>query len=449
MNPLTAETTTATATTTGTTTATTTATTATAVGPTSEPPSRTTDRPARNAPLHPQPPTHPLTPVLLSAPDVGPLEEEYVLAAMRGGWIAPAGPDLDAFEAEVADRVGVDHAVGLASGTAALHLGLLGLGVRPGDVVVTSTFTFAATVNAIMYCGARPVFVDCDPATGNMDPTILCHTLRDLEEEWEHVGAVVPVDLFGKAADYSRLVPIAQHHGVPILADAAESLGATHAGRAAGAWGEAAAISFNGNKIMTTSGGGMLLTDDGDVAARARHLSTQAREPVAHYEHRDIGYNYRLSNLLAALGRAQLLRLDEMIARRHAIRRRYQELFAEVPGTRILGAAAASGVADGTPGADSHDNAWLAPLVVDPDVTGWDAHELGAWLARTAIETRPLWKPMHLQPVFAHARAELTGAAESLFGHGIALPSGSALTDDDVTRVCEGIQGFLRVRTRS
>ncbi|SMY11380.1 DegT/DnrJ/EryC1/StrS family aminotransferase [Brevibacterium jeotgali] len=377
-------------------------------------------------------------PVLLSSPDVGALEEDYVLAAMRGGWIAPAGPDLDAFEAEIAQRVGVEYAVGLSSGTAALHLGLLGLGVRPGDVVVTSTFTFAATVNAIVYCGARPVFIDCDPATGNMDPCLLARTLHSLEGEWERVGAVVPVDLFGKAADYSRIVPIARAHHVPVLADAAESLGSAHAGRAAGSWGDAAAISFNGNKIMTTSGGGMLLTDDGDVAARARHLSTQAREPVAHYEHRDVGYNYRLSNLLAALGRAQLVRLDAMIARRHEIRRRYEELFAEVPGARILGGA----------GTDGSDNAWLTPLVVDPDEAGWDAPALGEWLARTAIETRPLWKPMHLQPVFAHARAELTGAAEHLFRHGLALPSGSALSDAEVERVLEEIRGFLGRRVR-
>lgn len=394
--------------------------------------------------------TVPRVPVLLSSPDVGALEEEYVLAAMRSGWIAPAGPDLDAFEAEIACRVGVDHAVGLSSGTAALHLGLLGLGVRPGDVVVTSTFTFAATVNAIVYCGARPVFIDCDPVTGNMDPCLLDRTLRSLEGEWERVGAVVPVDLFGKAADYSRIVPIAHGHHVPVFADAAESLGASHAGRAAGSWGDATAISFNGNKIMTTSGGGMLLTDDGEVAARARHLSTQAREPVAHYEHRDVGFNYRLSNLLAALGRAQLVRLDSMIARRHEIRRRYEELFAEVPGTRILGGAGSGAPADARLAADARptDNAWLTPLVVDPDEAGWDAPALGEWLARTAIETRPLWKPMHLQPVFAHARAELTGAAEQLFRHGLALPSGSALNDADVERVLEEIRGFLRHQVR-
>lgn len=372
-------------------------------------------------------------PILLSGPDVGPLEEEFVLAAMRSGWIAPAGPDLDAFEAEVAQRVGVGHAVGLSTGTAALHLGLLGLGVRPGDVVLTCTFTFAATVNAILYCGARPVFVDCDPETGTMDPELLEITLRDLQTGWETVGAIIPVDLFGKAADYTRIVPLARAHGVPILADAAEALGAEHAGVPAGAWGEAAAVSFNGNKIMTTSGGGMLLTDDAGLAARARHLSAQARQPVAHYEHCEVGYNYRLSNLLAALGRAQLRRLDEMIARRRAIRRRYEELFAEVPGTRILGAA----------GADSHDNAWLTPLVVDPSATGWDAHQLGAWLARDAIETRPLWKPMHLQPVYASAQAEVTGAAQRLFEHGLALPSGSVLSDADVARVLERIEEFL------
>lgn len=354
---------------------------------------------------------------------------ESVAARQRA---AAAGPDLDAFETEVAAAVGVDHAVGLASGTAALHLGLLGLGVRPGDVVITSTFTFAATANAIIYCGARPVFVDCDPQTGTMDPELLAQALQETRTGWERVGAIVPVDMFGKAADYTRILPIARAHGVPVLADAAEALGARHAGRPAGAWGEAAALSFNGNKIMTTSGGGMLVTDDGDLAARARHLSTQARQPVAHYEHHDVGFNYRLSNLLAALGRAQLLRLDSMIARRHAIRRRYAALFAEVQGTRILGSTG-----------DDEDNAWLTPLVVDPEVTGWDAHELGARLARSAIESRPLWKPMHLQPVFGDAQVYETGAAERLFAHGLALPSGSVLHDAVVDRVIGEIRAFL------
>ncbi|WP_084499939.1 DegT/DnrJ/EryC1/StrS family aminotransferase [Brevibacterium album] len=374
--------------------------------------------------------------ILLSAPDVGPVEEEYVLAALRSGWIAPAGPELDAFEAEAAARTGAAHAVALSSGTAALHLGLLCLGVKPGDAVVTSTLTFAATANAIVYCGARPVFADVEADTGNLDPLMLTRALDELEAAGQRVGAVVPVDMLGRAADYTRLLPIAHEHGVPVLADAAESLGAAHAGRPAGSFGEAAALSFNGNKIMTTSGGGMLLTDDAGIAARARHLSTQARMPVPHYEHEEVGFNYRLSSLLAALGRAQLTRLDGMIARRQAVRERYRRLFAAVPGTRLLGQGQDAE-------APAQDNAWLTAVLVDPEATGWDSGALAGHLAHMGIETRPVWKPMHLQPVFAGAQAVVDGTAESLFRRGLALPSGSGMGEAELRRVEEAITAFL------
>ncbi|MDZ4046108.1 MAG: aminotransferase class I/II-fold pyridoxal phosphate-dependent enzyme, partial [Rhodoglobus sp.] len=247
----------------------------------------------------------------MSSPDVGEAEEEAVLAALRSGWIAPLGPDVDAFEVEMAERVGVAHGVALSSGTAALHLGLLALGAGPGDVVVTSTMTFAATTNAIVYTGAEPYFIDADPATGNMDVALLREALRNLHAAGERIVAIVPVDLLGKTVDYTAILEAADEFDVPVLADAAESLGARHRGRAAGSFGRASIVSFNGNKIMTTSGGGMLLTDDPAIAAHTRYLATQARQPVVHYEHTDIGYNYRMSNLLAALGRAQLRRLDE------------------------------------------------------------------------------------------------------------------------------------------
>ena len=258
--------------------------------------------------------------ILLSPPDVGELEQEYVLRAMRSGWVAPAGPDLNAFEREVADRVGVPHAVGLASGTAALHLVLVSWGVGQGDVVPVSTFTFAATVNAIRYVGAEPFFIDSDAESGNMSPALLARAVDRLHAEGRRVPAVIPVDLLGKCADYNAIEGIAREFGVRVLADAAESLGASYRGRPAGSWGDAAVLSFNGNKIMTTSGGGMLLTADAGLAAHVRKLSTQAREPVLHYEHTEIGYNYRLSNILAALGRAQLARLDDMVERRRCWR---------------------------------------------------------------------------------------------------------------------------------
>ena len=368
----------------------------------------------------------------MSSPDVGRLEEEYVVAAMRSGWIAPLGPDVDAFEAELAGRVGVAHAVALSSGTAALHLGLLGLGVTPGDVVVTSTMTFAATANAIIYTGSKPFFIDCELETGNMDPALLREALEQLTKDGERIGAIVPVDLLGKAVDYTKICAIADEFGVPVLADAAESLGAQHRGRAAGSFGRASVVSFNGNKIMTTSGGGMLLTDDADLAARARYLATQARQPVAHYEHVEIGYNYRMSNLLAALGRAQLTRLDGMIARRRAMRELYRTIFNGVDGVEIFGGER-----------DNEDNFWLTSIVVDSAVTGWTPAELSAALLTDNIESRPLWKPMHLQPVFTAARTSINGNAEQLFLTGLTLPSGSALDGPQIDRVLSRLQSFL------
>ncbi|UNK70118.1 aminotransferase class I/II-fold pyridoxal phosphate-dependent enzyme [Microbacterium sp. H1-D42] len=371
--------------------------------------------------------------IYMSSPDVGELEEQAVLAAMRSGWIAPLGPDVDAFERELAERVGVAHGVALSSGTAALHLGLLTLGVKPGDVVVTSTMTFAATTNAIVYTGAEPYFVDAELATGNMDPALLRAALTKLRDAGENVAAIVPVDLLGKAVDYTSILAIADEFGVPVLADAAESLGATHAGKAAGSFGKASIVSFNGNKIMTTSGGGMLLTDDEDFAKHVRYLATQARQPVVHYEHTDVGYNYRMSNLLAALGRAQLSRLDEMIARRREMRELYKQLFAGVAGVEIFGAEG-----------DEHDNVWLTSILVDSAVTGWEPSDLAAVLAVDNIESRPLWKPMHLQPVFAHLGGEINGASAALFERGLTVPSGSALNAEQRERVAAAISIFVK-----
>ena len=356
--------------------------------------------------------------ILLSPPDVGELEQAYVLRAMQSGWVAPAGPDLTAFEAEVADRVGVSHAVGLASGTAALHLALVSWGVGPGDVIPVSTFTFAASVNAIRYVGAEPFFVDCSEETGNMSPALLEEALSRLVVEGRNVPAIMPVDMLGKAADYTAICETAERFGTKLLCDSAESFGALWQGRPVGSFGDAAAISFNGNKIMTTSGGGMLLTHDAALAHHVRKLSTQAREPVAHYEHLEVGYNYRLSNILAALGRAQLTRLDEMIHRRREWRLRYREIFANLPGVRLLGD-------DGF----SEDNCWLTAIVVDPELAGFDARHLGSALNEANIETRPVWKPMHLQPVCSGFRGVIDGSSERLYAQGLTLPSGSAMTE--------------------
>jgi dTDP-4-amino-4,6-dideoxygalactose transaminase len=372
-------------------------------------------------------------PILLSSPDVGVVEQEYVLRAMQSGWVAPAGPDLNLFEREVADRVGVPHAVALASGTAALHLALVSWGVGSGDVVPVSTFTFAATVNAIRYVGAEPHFVDCDEETGNMNPALLEQALETLRAEGRTVPAIVPVDMLGKCVEYDAIADIAARHGARLLCDAAESFGATHDGRAAGSFGDASVLSFNGNKIMTTSGGGMLLTHDQRLADHVRKLSTQAREPVPHYEHIEVGYNYRLSNILAALGRAQLTRLDDMIKRRREWRERYRAMFASQNGVQILGGAN-----------DAEDNCWLTAIVVDPHESTWTAQHMGKWLAEARIETRPVWKPMHLQPVWTGLGSTLDGSSERIFARGLTLPAGSAMSDQAFEQIEQAVSEASR-----
>lgn len=376
--------------------------------------------------------------IYLSSPDVSQAEEDALVRAVRSGWVAPLGPEVDAFEAELAAFTGRSCAVALSSGTAALHLGLLQLGAGSETVVLTSSMTFAATANAITYTGATPVFVDSDES-GNIDPALLEEALEDQIRRGADVAAVVPVDLIGKVADHRAIGEAAGRHGVPVLVDAAESLGASREGRRAGQDGIASIVSFNGNKIMTTSGGGALLCDDPDLAARTRYLATQARQPVVHYEHEDIGYNYRMSNVLAALGRAQLERLPGMLERRRGWRRRYAELFKTVEGVSIFGGD------DGrdAPRGGDHDNFWLTSIVVDPDIAGWSAEDLRAHLAAHDIEARPLWKPMHLQPVFAACPSYSNGCSERFFRTGLSLPSGSALNDEQFDRVVSHLHQFL------
>lgn len=374
--------------------------------------------------------------IYLSSPDVTQLEEDALVRAVRSGWIAPLGPEVDAFEAELAGYCGRGHAVVLSSGTAALHLGLLTLGVGPGDLVVTSTLTFAATANAIAYTGAESVFVDSD-ATGNINPELLDEALRMLARDGRPAKAVVPVDLLGKVVDHERIDEIARSHDAIVLSDAAESLGATRGGRSSASFGAMAAVSFNGNKIMTTSGGGALLTDDRSTSEHVRYLATQARQPVVHYEHTEIGYNYRMSNLLAALGRAQLSRLDAMIERRRHHRLRYRELFDRVPGVTVFGEPS------GTDGGKTRDNFWLTSVIIDPDEAGFTAEDLRIALADACIEARPIWKPMHMQPAYAHHRALVDGTAERLFRRGLSLPSGSGLTDQQTARIASTVTQFL------
>jgi dTDP-4-amino-4,6-dideoxygalactose transaminase len=374
-----------------------------------------------------------MTRIFLSAPDVGELESKYVAEAIASGWVAPAGPDLNEFESEVARRVSITHAVALSSGTAGLHLGLLALDVSPGDVVITSTMTFAATANAITYVGAKPYFVDSSRETGNVDVALMAEAASQVQASGRRIGALLPVDLLGKCGDMDALAILAADLGVPLLVDAAEAMGASYGGRAAGSFGDASVLSFNGNKIMTTSGGGMFLTGDAELARRVRYLSTQARQPLKHYEHIDIGYNYRLSNILAALGRAQLARLDQSLARRRQIRESYRAAFAGIAGVSIFG------------GDDSSDNCWLTSIIVE-ESAGWTPAQLCEYLDERDIESRPLWKPMHLQPVFSDSERLVNGNAEWLFEHGLTLPSGSGMDEADVNRILEAISSFLAER---
>lgn len=361
--------------------------------------------------------------IYLSPPDVGDLERDYLLRAFDGGWIAPVGPDLEAFEDAISALTGWPGAVAVNSGTAALHLALTVLGVKRDDDVLVSTFTFVASANAVSYCGAKPVFIDSDPATWTMSPQLLADELTELRQRNRLPKAVIVVDLYGQCADYDAIVPQCAELGIPVVEDAAEALGSTYEGRPAGTLGDIGVFSFNGNKVVTTSGGGMLVCADRQTADTVRSLSTQARQPTLHYEHAEIGFNYRLSNLLAALGRAQVERLPAIAERRREIRRLYAARLADVRGLSMM------------PGAPwDHSNGWLTCVVFESAQT---RDHVQKSLETQDIESRPLWKPMHMQPVYADHRARVDGTSQHLFEHGLCLPSGSTLSDEDLDRVAE------------
>jgi dTDP-4-amino-4,6-dideoxygalactose transaminase len=373
--------------------------------------------------------------IYLSPPDVGARERTALLAAFDSNWIAPTGPELDAFERELAHRLDVPYAVALSSGTAGLHVLLCSLGIGPGDTVIVPSLTFAATANAVMYVGATPVFVDCSPSTWTIDPALVECALETLEAEGRRVAAVMAVDLYGQCADYGALAPMCAERDIPIFEDAAEALGATYRGRAAGSFGRAAVFSFNGNKIITTSGGGMVVTGDNDLAKRVRYLSTQARDPVLHYEHRAVGYNYRLSNLLAALGRAQLHTLDERVRARRATYASYRDALQQVPGIEFM------------PLADyGMSSCWLSCLLIDPVEFGATRDAVISHLESRGIESRPTWKPMHRQPVYAGYRMVGGSVSDDVFRRGLCLPSGSTLTDADRRRVVDAVVDTPRSR---
>jgi dTDP-4-amino-4,6-dideoxygalactose transaminase len=370
-----------------------------------------------------------VTRTYLSPPDVGPEERRLLLDAFDSNWIAPIGPHLDAFEREFAETVGVPHAVALSSGTAALHLALHVLGIGRGDDVLTSTMTFAATANAITYVGATPAFVDVSRETWNLDPDLLEQQLETRSRRGRQAAAVLSVDLYGQCADYTRITGLCARFGVPLVEDAAEALGATYGASSAGSFGECAAFSFNGNKIITTSGGGMLVSHRRDIADRARHLATQARDPAPHYQHSEIGYNYRLSNILAALGRGQLRSLPAKLVRRRTVNDRYRAALSQLPGLQFMPEAAYG-----------RSNCWLTCVTVDPSGFGASREDIRLALEAEDIESRPIWKPMHLQPVFSACSMAGGSVAEDLFDRGLCLPSGSNLTPAQQTRVIDTLK---------
>ncbi len=368
--------------------------------------------------------------IYLSPPDIGELEREFVVDAFDSNWIAPLGPHVDAFEKEIAGVVDVAGAAALSSGTAALHLALILLDVGRDDEVFCSGLTFAAAAFAITYVGARPVFIDSSPETWNMDPDLLAEELELSARRGKLPKAVIVVDLYGQCADYDRIVPVCDQHGVPVIEDAAEALGATYRGRPAGSIGKAGVLSFNGNKIITTSGGGMLLSNDAGLIGRAQFLATQARDAAPHYEHSTIGYNYRMSNILAAVGRGQLRVLRERVAARRRNFELYRQGLKGLPGVTFMPEAAYG-----------ECTRWLTCLTIDPEKFGASREDVRLALEGKNIEARPVWKPMHLQPVFDGFRFIGTGVSDELFRDGLCLPSGSGLRDEEIGQVISVVRG--------
>lgn len=362
--------------------------------------------------------------IYLSAPHMSGRELDFIQEAFDTNWIAPLGPHVDAFEREFAATVGVAHAAALTSGTAALHLALILLGVGPGDEVLVSDLTFAASVFPIRYVGARPTFIDSERTSWNMDPALLAETLATRARQGRLPKAVVVVHLYGQSADLAPIQAACDEHGIPLIEDAAEALGATYRGRAPGSFGKAGFYSFNGNKIITTSGGGMLVSDDAAFVAHARKLATQARDLAPHYQHSELGYNYRLSNILAAIGRGQLTVLEERVAARRRNCDSYRRDLGNIPGIAFMPEAVWG-----------RHTRWLTCLTIDPVVAGTDRERVRLALEAENIEARPVWKPMHLQPLFSGCEWVGGGVAEELFTTGLCLPSGSNLRDEDLERV--------------
>ncbi|WP_106830946.1 DegT/DnrJ/EryC1/StrS family aminotransferase [Parabacteroides pacaensis] len=365
-------------------------------------------------------------------------EQEFIKEAFDTNWVVPLGPNVNAFEKELSQYIGENkYVVALSAGTAALHLGLILLDVKAEDEVICQSFTFAASANPIAYQGARPVFVDSGKDTWNMNPVFLEEAIKDrLRKTGKLPKAIIPVHLYGMPAKMDEIVSIADHYGIPILEDAAEALGSEYKGHKCGSFGHYSALSFNGNKMITTSGGGALICQSAEEAKRIMFYATQAREKAPHYQHEKIGYNYRMSNICAGIGRGQMFVLDEHIARRRAIHKLYTEWLKDIPGITVKQ----------NPSVDFNSNFWLTCILVDSQKCGITREDIRLYLEEKNIETRPLWKPMHLQPVFLKASFYGDGTSEHLFEKGLCLPSGPTLTDEDIRFVVDSIVSKVEIR---
>ncbi len=375
--------------------------------------------------------------IYLSPPHMGGEELKFVHEAFESNWIAPLGPQVSAFEKEVASYVGTKGALAVNSGTAAIHLGLRLLGVGPGDKVFCSTLTFIGSVNPVLYLNAEPVFIDSEPESWNMSPNALKRAFEDATQNDDLPKAVIVVNIYGQSTDMDPILDICDEYSVPVLEDAAESLGAFYKGKPSGTFGKYGTFSFNGNKIITTSGGGMLVSNDTEGLEKARFWATQARDPASYYQHSEMGYNYRMSNILAAIGRGQLRVLDDRVKRRREIFDTYKSELGSIPGVGFMPEAGFG-----------KSNRWLTVMTLDPEIIKKSPFELVDYLEEQNIESRPVWKPMHLQPLFEgkkyYTHEENRSISDILFKTGICLPSGTAMSQGDLKRVIDLVRGFVK-----
>lgn len=368
--------------------------------------------------------------IYLSPPHMSGSEQKYIEEAFQTNWLAPLGPHVDAFEKEIADYLGVREAVAVSSGTAAIHLALSLLDAKKGDHVFCSTLTFVASANPILYLGAEPVFIDSEPETWNMSPNALKRALEEATLNNKLPKAIIVVNLYGQSAKMDELSSLCKEYGIPMIEDAAESLGSTYKGKKSGTFGEFGIFSFNGNKIITTTGGGMLVSNNVEKLKKARFLATQARDPAPYYQHSEVGYNYRLSNVLAGIGRGQLEVLDDRVKARRLVFNRYNERLSSIPGISFMPELK-----------DTMSNRWLTALTIDSEQAGFTVKDVLEALSHKEIEARPVWKPLHLQPLFEgvtyYSHEEGHSVSDSLFYNGVCLPSGSSLTVEEQGRVIE------------